>query len=160
VRICLKKKRSVTVAQDFNPSYSGGLLFKTSSGEMFVRPSSQPVAKHSGVCLSSQAMRWSTKCQASLGIKHDPFSKITNTERTGGMVQVVEYLPRKALFARCAKTPTFFAGAGGGTGVWTQTLCLLAWCLSTSPFQSHPHTPPPKKPNSNHFKSYYWCFYK
>jgi hypothetical protein len=33
--------------------------------------------------------------QAGPGIKQDPISKITNTKRTGGMVQVVKHLPIK-----------------------------------------------------------------
>jgi hypothetical protein len=36
--------------------------------------------------------------QASLDIKRDPISKITNIKRVGGMAQVVECLPNKHKF--------------------------------------------------------------
>jgi hypothetical protein len=75
----------------------GGLWFRARLDKKFVRFPFHP--GHGGVCLLSLDTQGGKKrrvtVQDRLGIEPDPMSKITNIEKTGGVVDV-EYLPSKS----------------------------------------------------------------
>jgi hypothetical protein len=67
------------------------------SGQKFIKSTFQPIAGHSGVCLSSQLHRnRRILVQIGPGIKQDPISKIIKAKkRVGGIAQVEETLSNK-----------------------------------------------------------------
>jgi hypothetical protein len=76
-------------------------MFNASPGKKFTRPHlNQGPGVVSHACQPSYVGSTNREIvvQASLGINKDPISKITNTKRAGGMVQMVECLPSKVGF--------------------------------------------------------------
>jgi hypothetical protein len=68
-----------------------GLLFEDSLGKKFLRPYFNQWAGHGGICLPSP-LHW----EAQIGLWSRPAClKITTTKKDGGVIQVVEHLPRE-----------------------------------------------------------------
>jgi hypothetical protein len=93
-----------TVTHAHNPSYTGGrdqedCGLRPAWAKIFTRPPSQPMARHDGIYMSSQATWGNTNnkitIQVRLDIKHNPHLTNNQSKRVGRMAEVVMCLSRK-----------------------------------------------------------------